>query len=178
MPVHDDDSSLATSAPATTDPISKPPSRSPSSTTHRPLPRYQRRQINNDDLIESIDRVGLKLVDCLAVAESALDIVVQRRPLSDPILSEVARQTPGVTALPFGLANTAATYQDALKGKFTDQVGDIHPLTDQIANQLLPTVNMLHANRCPGASLQTIPEETLGYESQGSMETLTETFSD
>ena len=45
-------------------------------------------------------------------------------------------------ALPFGLTNVAAAYQDALSGKFTDQVGDIHPLADQ----LLPTVNMLHVN--------------------------------
>ena len=107
-------------APATTDPISKPPPRSPSSATRCPLPRYQRRQINNDDLIESIDRVGLKLVDCLSVTESALDTLVQRRPPSDLILSEAAWQTTEVMALPFGLTNIAATYQDALRGKFTD----------------------------------------------------------
>ena len=35
-------------------------------------------------------------------------------------------------ALPFGLTNIAATYQDALRGRFTDQVEDVHPLTDQI----------------------------------------------
>ena len=46
--------------------------------TRRPLPRYQRRQINNDDLIESIGRVGLKLADCLSITESALDTLVQR----------------------------------------------------------------------------------------------------
>ena len=68
-------------------------------------------------------------------------------------------------ALPFGLANTAATYQDALRGKFTDQVGDIHPLADQITDQLPPTVNMLHASQGPGASLQTILEENLDSES-------------
>ena len=81
--------------------------------THRPLPRYQRRQVNNDDLIESIDQVGLKLTDCLSVAELALDTLVQRRPPSDPNLSEAARKTLGVAALPFGLTNVAATYQDA-----------------------------------------------------------------
>ena len=58
-----------TPTPATTDPILEPLPRSPSSTTRRPLPRYQRRQINNDDLIVSIDRVGLKLADCLSIAE-------------------------------------------------------------------------------------------------------------
>ena len=56
-------------------------------------------------------------------------------------------------ALPFGITNTAATYQDALRGKFADQVGDVYPLTDQIADQLPPMVNMLHASRGPRASL-------------------------
>ena len=98
--------------------------------THRSLPRYQRTCINNDDLIESIDWVGLKLTDCLSITESALDTFIQRRPPSDLDLPEVARQTPGVMALPFGLANAAAMYQDALRGKFADQVGDAHPLAD------------------------------------------------
>ena len=44
--------------------------------TRHSLPRYQTRQINNDDLIASIDRVGLKLADCLSIAESALDTLV------------------------------------------------------------------------------------------------------
>jgi len=133
--------------------------------THRSLPRYQRRHVNNDDLIKSIDRVSLKLADCLSVTESALDTFVQHRPPSDQVLSEAARQTPGVTALPFGLTNVAATYQDALRGKFADQVGDAHPLADQIAVQPPPAVNMLHLGRCPGVSLQTIPEENSGSES-------------
>ena len=98
--------------------------------TRRSLPRYQRRQINNDDLIESIDRVRLKLTDCLSIAESALDTLVQRRPPSDLDLSEAAQKTPGVAALPFGLTNVAATFQDALRGKFADQVRDVHPLAD------------------------------------------------
>ena len=72
------DSVPITPAPASADPISQSPPRSPSSATRRPLPRYQRRQINNDDLIESIDRVGLKLADCLSIAELALDALVQR----------------------------------------------------------------------------------------------------
>ena len=71
-------SAPTTPAPATVDLILEPLLRSPSSMTCRPLPRYQRRQVNNDDLIESIDRVGLKLADCLSIAESALDILVQR----------------------------------------------------------------------------------------------------
>ena len=89
--------------------------------TRRSLPCYQRRHVNNDDLIESIDRVGLKLADCLSIAESALDTLVQHRAPPDPDLSMFnARQTLGLAALPFGLANTAATYQDALRGKFAD----------------------------------------------------------
>ena len=68
-------------------------------------------------------------------------------------------------ALPFGLTSVAATYQDALRGKFADQVGDIHPLADQIADQLSPTVNMLHIGRRPKSSLETILEESLHSES-------------
>ena len=145
----------------TTDPILEPPLRSLSSTIHRPLPRYPRRQINNDDLIASIDQVGQKLADCLSIAESALTTLVQRRPPSNSDLSEADQETPRVTALPFGLTSVAATYQDALRGKFADQVGDIHPITDQLS----PTVNMLHISRCHEASLQTILEENPDSES-------------
>jgi len=69
-------SAPTTPAPTTTDPILELLPRSSSSMTRRSLPLYQRRHINNDDLIESIDRVGLKLVDCLSIAESALDTFV------------------------------------------------------------------------------------------------------
>ena len=112
----------ATPAPATADPISEAILRSLSATTRHSLPRYQRRPINNDDLIESIDRVGLKLADCLSVAESALDTLVQRRPPSDPDLSEGARETARAMALPFGFSNTAATYQHALRDRLVDQI--------------------------------------------------------
>ena len=37
-------------------------------------------------------------------------------------------------ALPFGFTNVAATYQDALRGKLTDQVGALHPFADQITD--------------------------------------------
>ena len=63
--------------------------------------------------------------------------------------------------MPFRLNNVAATYQDALRGKFADQVGDAHPP----AVQPPLAVNMLHIGRCPGASLQTIPEENPGSKS-------------
>ena len=111
--------------------------------TRRPLPRYQRRQINNDDLIASIDRVGLKLADCLSIAESALDTLVQRRPPSDLDLSEAAREIAGVTTLPFGFTNAAAAYQHALRGK----------LADQVAIELPPAINMLHLGQSPRVPL-------------------------
>ena len=81
-------------------------------------------------------------------------------------------------ALPFGLTNVAATYQESLRGKFANQVGDVHPLADQIADQPPPAVNMLHVSRCPGASLQTILEENPDFESQGSTESLAKTFTE
>ena len=70
-------SAPTTLALATVDPILEPLLGSSSPATRRSLPRYQRRHVNNDDLIESIDRVGLKLADCLSIAESALDTLVQ-----------------------------------------------------------------------------------------------------
>ena len=73
--------------------------------------------------------------------ESALTTLAQHRP---PFGSDLSEETPRVTALPFGLTNVAATYQDALRGKFADQVGAIHPLAEQITDQVLPTINMLH----------------------------------
>ena len=97
-------------------------------------------------MIISIDRVGLKLVDCLSIAESTLDTLVQHRPPFDLDLSEATWKTPMATALSFGFTNIAATYRDALRVKFADQVGDVHPLVDQIADQLLLTVNMLHVD--------------------------------
>ena len=68
-------------------------------------------------------------------------------------------------ALPFGLTNVAAAYQDALRGKFADQIGDVQPPTDQIVDQPPLAVNMLHIGRCLGASLQTILEENLDSKS-------------
>ena len=92
-------------------PILEPPPRLPSSTTRRPLPRCERRQINNDNLIASIDQVGQKLADCLSIAESALTTLVQRRPPFDSDLSEADQET---------LGDMAAIHQDALRDKFAD----------------------------------------------------------
>ena len=124
------DSAPTTPTPATADPISEPPPRSSSPTTRRLLPRYSRKQVSNDDLIASIDQVGQKLADCLSLTESALDTLVQRRPSSDTNLPEAAQKTLGVAALPFGFTNAAAAYQHALRGRLSDQVEDVHPLTD------------------------------------------------
>jgi hypothetical protein len=44
-----------------TDSISGPVSGSPPPTTHRPLPRYQGRRLDNTNLVESIDRVTMNL---------------------------------------------------------------------------------------------------------------------
>ena len=150
------DSAPITPTPATATLILEPPLRSSSSAICCPLPRYPRRQINNDDLITSIDQVGQKLTDCLSIVESALTTLVQRRPPSDFDLSEADQETLGVTA---------AIRLDVLRGKFADQVGDIYPLTNQIADQLSPTVNMLQIGRRPEASLQTILEENPDFES-------------
>ena len=116
-------------------------------------------------MIASIDQVSHKLVDCLSITESALTTLVQRRLPFDPDLSEAARETPRVTALPFGFTNVTAAYQDALRGRFVDQVGDVHPPADQITNQPPLAANMLHVGRRPGASLQTISEENPDSES-------------
>ena len=72
------DSAPTTLAPTTTDPISGLPLRSSSPTTRCLLPRYPRKQINNDDLITSIDQVGQKLADYLSIVESVLTTLVQR----------------------------------------------------------------------------------------------------
>ena len=53
---------------------------SSSSTTCRQLPCYQRRQIDNDDLLTSIDQHGQSLDECLSLAESALAMVRCRSP--------------------------------------------------------------------------------------------------
>jgi len=69
----------------------------------------------------------------------------------------------------------AAIHQDSLRDKFTDQIGDIYPLADPITEQLSPTVNMLQIGQRLEESLHTILEENLDSESQGSIETVTET---
>ena len=50
--------------------LTTPASSSATSTTRRPLPRYKGRQIDNSDLLDSIDRVSTKLVETLALVSS------------------------------------------------------------------------------------------------------------
>ena len=40
-------------------------------------------------------------------------------------------------ALPFGFTSAAAAYQHALRGRFVDQVEDVHPLVDQITTYVV-----------------------------------------
>jgi hypothetical protein len=47
-----------------------PASSSATPTTHRPLPRYKGKQIDNTDLLDSIDRVGTKLTETLALVST------------------------------------------------------------------------------------------------------------
>ena len=42
---------------------------------HRQLPCYQRRQIDNDDLLASIDQTDQNLANCLSLVESALAMI-------------------------------------------------------------------------------------------------------
>ena len=58
---------------------------------HRQLPCYQRRRINNDDLLSSIDRAGQNLTDCLSLTESALAMVRCQSPFeADPVEDRLA----------------------------------------------------------------------------------------
>jgi len=50
-------------------------SRSSSTLIHRQLPNCLRRQIDNDDLIASIDRTDQSLTNCLSLTESALAMI-------------------------------------------------------------------------------------------------------
>jgi hypothetical protein len=45
--------------------------------THRPLPRYQGRRLDNSDLIKSVDRVTAVLVETLTSVESIRDQSVE-----------------------------------------------------------------------------------------------------
>ena len=58
----------------------------------RQLPRYPRRQINNDGLLASIDRTDQNLASCLSLAESALAMIQGRsHPEASPVGERLAR---------------------------------------------------------------------------------------
>jgi hypothetical protein len=57
----------------TADPILGPVSGLPPLTTHRPLPCYQGRRLNNTDLVESIDWVTTNLVETLFLVDLIRD---------------------------------------------------------------------------------------------------------
>lgn len=63
---------------------------------------------------------------------------------------------------PFGLTNTAATYQEAAMDRF--------------ANQFAPTINMVQIQQLPNECLHTILEEGPESKSSGSTKTITETI--
>ena len=50
--------------------LATPASSSAMLTSHRPLPRYKGRQIDNTDLLDPIDRVSAKLAETLALVSS------------------------------------------------------------------------------------------------------------
>ena len=65
---------------------------------HRQLPCYQRRQIDNDDLLASIDGHGQGLTECLSLAESALAMVRCRSPLeADSVEDRLAKAEARIT---------------------------------------------------------------------------------
>ena len=53
---------------------------SSSAPIHRQLPHYPRMQINNDDLLASIDWTDQNLASCLSLAESTLAMIQGRSP--------------------------------------------------------------------------------------------------
>ena len=70
-----------------------PASSSATPTTHRPLPRYKGKQIDNTDLLGSIDRVGAKLAETLALVSS-----IQSQP-SEQVITTHNRSTQPARAI-------------------------------------------------------------------------------
>ena len=64
----------------------------PAAPTRRSLPCYQRRQIDNDDLLAAIDRHGQGLAECLSLAESSLAMAQCRSPpVADSVEDKLAK---------------------------------------------------------------------------------------
>ena len=64
------------------------PSGSSSALIRRQLPRYPRRQIDNDDLLASINWTDQHLANCLSLAESALAMIEDRSPPEISLMRE------------------------------------------------------------------------------------------
>jgi len=72
-------------------------SRSSSTLIHRQLPSCPRRQIDNDDLIASIDRTDQSLTNCLSLAESALAMIQIRSSSEADLRERLARAEARIT---------------------------------------------------------------------------------
>jgi hypothetical protein len=69
-------------APTTLDIALTTPAMAPTTpTTHRPLPRYKGRTIDNTELIEAIDQVGHKLSQTLTLVDSIQNQSTEQVPL-------------------------------------------------------------------------------------------------
>jgi len=73
------------------------PSISSSTLTHRQLPSCLRRQIDNDDIIASIDRTDQNLTNCLSLAESALAMIQIRSSSEADLRERLARAEARIT---------------------------------------------------------------------------------
>ena len=72
-------------------------SRSSLTLIHRQLPGCPRRQIDNDDLIASIDRTDQSLTNCLSLAESALAMIQIRSSSEADLRERLARSKARIT---------------------------------------------------------------------------------
>ena len=70
---------------------------SSSTLIHRQLPSYPRRQIDNDDLIASIDWTDQSLTNCLSLAESALAMIQIRSSFKADLREWLARAEVRIT---------------------------------------------------------------------------------
>ena len=71
--------------------------RSSSTLICRQLPSYPRRQIDNDDLIASIDRADKGLTNCLSLVESALAMIQIRSSSKADLRERLARAEARIT---------------------------------------------------------------------------------
>ena len=90
------------------------PSGSSSFTTRRQLPCYQRRWIDNDDLLASIDRHGQSLAECLSLIELAMAMIRCRSPPEADLVEDrlakaeakIMGETSVMTFAPFSFSSS------------------------------------------------------------------------